>query len=372
MASPRKLPAAAALGFLLALLVALTLPLWTQGKILAPLDITTNMLAPWNAKADGARPHNHWTSDAVTQYLPYRLFIEKSLKEDGYIGWNPYEMGGYSMAANTMATPGAWTMELHRVLPFKDAWNAGIVAEFLIAGAGMLVFLRSRKLPWLACLIGAAAYMLNSQFVIWVHHRWALGSFCWMPWVLWSALDRTSWRTPSVRQVALPLFLALAVLGGSLQHLAFVLLACGCLIAPSLTNNLRRPLASLPAVLPLAIAFAGALAIAAFSLVPQVQGYLANNAIGHTRGGIGYEFGPAQPFFQVFIIPAQIWPWLLGDPSTIDAFRGFKCSYMSMAYLGTIPMVLAIVGIFRKGMPAQAKWLVLVGLLIPPTPLAGP
>ena len=372
MASPRKLPAAAALGFLLALLVALTLPLWTQGKILAPLDITTTMLAPWNAKAGGAKPHNHFTADAVTQYLPYRLFAEKSLTEDGYVGWNPYEMGGYSLAANTMATPGAWTVELHRVLPFKDAWNTGIVIEFLIAGAGMLVFLRSRKLPWLACLIGAVAYMLNSQFVIWIHHRWALGSFCWMPWVLWSALDGNSWKSPSLRQVAWPLFLALALLGGTLQHLAFVVLACGCLMAPGLVNNLRKPLAGLSIVLPWVVAFAAAIGITAFTLVPQIQGYLANNALGHSRGGIGYEFGPSQPFFQSLIIPAQVWPWLLGGPSTVDAFRGFKCNFMSMAYLGTIPMVLAMIGVFRKGLPAQAKWLVLVGLLIPLTPLVGP
>jgi hypothetical protein len=45
---------------------------------------------------------------------------------------------------------------------------------------------------------------------------------------------------------------------------------------------------------------------------------------------------------------------------------------MDLAYLGTIPMLLAILGIFRKKMPPAAKWLVIAGLLIPLTPLVGP
>jgi hypothetical protein len=48
------------------------------GKILAPLDITTRLLAPWKEDAGGAKPHNHNPSDAVTQYLPYRIHAEKS------------------------------------------------------------------------------------------------------------------------------------------------------------------------------------------------------------------------------------------------------------------------------------------------------
>jgi hypothetical protein len=45
---------------------------------------------------------------------------------------------------------------------------------------------------------------------------------------------------------------------------------------------------------------------------------------------------------------------------------------MNLAYLGTIPMVLAIAGLFIKSMPRQAKWLIVLGLLIPITPLVGP
>lgn len=368
---PRNLHAALASLALLLFASALFHPALFGGKILAPLDITTTMFAPWNEDANGAKPHNHNPTDAVTQYLPYRMFAEKSFKEDGYIGWNPYEMGGYSLAANTMALPGNWTLQLHRFLPFAHAWNLGIIAEFLIAGFGMLVFLRSRNLPWLPCLIGAVAFMANSQFIIWIYHRWALSSFCWMPWILWSAVGLSSFRELQPRHYTLPLFLAMAMLGASLQHVIFIFLACICIFLGQVID-FRKPFREIHRVGLWASAFLLATAIAAFTLVPQIQGYLTNISSGHTRGGMGYSEGVTQPFFNLFAVFAQIWPWLIGDPQTIDGWKLLKTDYMGLAFLGTIPMALALCGVFLRAMPKGAKWLVIFGLLIPLTPLVGP
>lgn len=363
-------PAMAATLLLLVFIAVLFFPALFQGKLLAPLDITTTLLPPWGDSAHGPKPHNQSPSDAVSQYLPYRLFAEKSLREDGYIGWNPYEMGGYSLAANTMALPGSWPVQLHRWLPFKDAWNLGIMAEFLIAGSGMLIFLRSRKLSWLPCLIGTVAFMLNAQFIVWIYHRWALGSFCWMPWVCWAFADGFSSKLRSRRTLLLPVFIALALLGGSLQHLAFVVFACGCLAAGSF--DFRRPFQNLSLVVGWGVAMLLAFGIAAFSLVPQISGYLSNLAIGHTRGGIGYEDGLSQVFYHALLIPARIWPWLAGDPQSMDGFRILKAYYMELNYMGTVPMILGFAGLFIPGLPRAAKWLIAVGLLTPLTPLVGP
>jgi len=345
-------------------------PALFQGKILAPLDITTTLLQPWAQDADGRKPHNHNPSDAVTQYLPYRVFAEKSLREDGYIGWNPYEMGGYSLAENTMALPGSWPMQLHRFLAFKDAWNIGILLDFLIAGTGMLVFLRSRNLPWLPCLIGTIAFAFNSQFIIWIYHRWALGSFCWMPWVLWSYSNGFSLKHLSTRSFLLPGFLALAILGGSIQHLAFIILACGCMAMSSF--DFRRPHKNMTSFIGWTFVLLLALGISAFSLIPQIQGYLSNISIGHTRGGMGYANGISQPFFNALLIPLRIWPWLAGDPQSIDAWRLLGSRFMELNFIGTVPMILGFASLFLRSMPKAAKWLVAVGLIIPLTPLVGP
>lgn len=369
---PSSSPSSGRLAAIVLLLLAgaLFFPALFEGRITAPLDITSTLIQPWAAEAGGAKPHNHHPSDAVSQYLPYRLFVEKSFKEDGYIGWNPYEMGGCSIAANTMALPGTWTMQLHRFLPFTAAWNLGIIAEFLIAGLGMLAFLHGRKLPWLPCLIGAVAYMLNAQFIVWIYHRWALGSFCWMPWVLWS-LQGGGFEGPIRRRLLmLPAFVAMAMLGSSLQHLVFVWLACACIAAGSF--DFRHPLGNLRSLAGWTLAFVLALGMAAFTVFPQVSGYLANLETGHVRGGLGYEAGATQPLLHTLLIPARLWPWLAGDPQTIDAWKALKSTFMELNYIGTIPMLLGFVGLFMKAMPKPAKWLILVGLLVPLTPLVGP
>jgi hypothetical protein len=371
MSPSRKLPAIIASLALLSFVAILFFPALFQGKILAPLDITTTLFAPWNIDANGAKPHNHNPTDAVTQYLPYRVFAEESFREDGYIGWNPYEMGGHSLAGNTMALPGSWPMQLHRFLSFKDAWNLGIIAEFLIAGVGMLVFLRSRNLPWLPCLIGATAFMVNSQFIIWIYHRWALGSFCWMPWVLWSSSGISSFKDLRRRNLALPLFLALAITGASLQYVIFIFLGCVCVFLAQI-HDFKKPFQETTRVGIWATAFLFATAIAAYTLVPQVQSYLTNVSIGHARGGIGYSEGASQPLLNFIAIFVQICPWLIGDPQTIDGWRLLKSDYMNLAFIGTIPMVLAFCGLFHRQMPKTAKWLIALGLLIPLTPLVGP
>lgn len=62
-------------------------PWWLGGRVLAPLDLPGQLMQPW-ASADGIpQVCNHFVTDAITRYLPYRMFAEKSFREDGYIGW---------------------------------------------------------------------------------------------------------------------------------------------------------------------------------------------------------------------------------------------------------------------------------------------
>jgi hypothetical protein len=169
----------------------------------------------------------------------------------------------------------------------------------------------------------------------------------------------------------LPVFLTLALLGGSLQHMAFVVLACGCFAAGGL-STWKPTAATIRPVLVWGFALGLALLASAFTWLPQIQGYVTNNGMGYVRGQIGYPEGASQPIFNLVELFAQIWPWLVGDPQTIDGWKLLKASFMDLAYLGTIPMVLAFVGVFDKAMPRAAKWLVVAGLLIPLTPLVGP
>ena len=132
--------------------------------------------------------HNHFTVDAISQYLPYNYSVAQSFRQDGYMGWNPYTHNGTAIAENTMLCPGDWHHVLYFFLPFWTAWDTGIILQFFLAGLGMIVFLRSRQVPAPYCLLGAIGYGFYSQFVLWIYHRWVLGTMCWAPWILWALM----------------------------------------------------------------------------------------------------------------------------------------------------------------------------------------
>ncbi len=353
-------------------------PVWAGGKVLAPLDIQREMLLPWRGNTTIPKVHNHFVSDAVTQYLPYRWFADRAFREDGYIGWNPLNYGGTPQYANTMGTYADWTIQLHRWLPFWSAWDLGLFLQFLVAGWGMLALLRSRGIGPLIALWGAIAFGANFQFVAWIYHRWALGSFCWMPWAVWAfgPLLGRDWRCGMGRlpaRVALaPAFVALAFLGGSLQHSAFIVLGVGCLWAAAAVPIGRDAAAQFRCLVAFAAIGLLATGAALFALLPCSQTFLANQEYGRQAAGWGYPLGPLQPFFNLAAYPAYLFPWPMGSPETVDLWKGFRSDLFMVPYIGFIPGVLAIAAFFLRAAPLAARLLIAAGLLIPLTPLVAP
>ena len=360
-------------------------PWWLGGRVLAPLDVLNEMVLPWREDTVSPQVHNHFASDSVTQYLPYRMFAEASYRQDGFVGWNPLIGGGRPQVSNTMALYFDWTMQLHRWLDFWTAWHLGLIGQFLVAGVGMWIFLRSRGLHPATAWVGALAYMGNFQFIAWINHRWALGSFCWMPWVLWAVLAPEN--KGSRRRLFVPVFLALAFLGGSLQHAVFVILAVVCLWAAEVWRNLFTQKTNATVVLSRRLssgkifritgryALWGILGIglAGMMFLPCVEGYLISKGLGESRGGIGYIGGWKQPVLQLLAYPFFVFPSLLGRPQALDLWKVFQTDLFYLPFFGLIPTLLAFFALFRfRTVPLEAWMLIFVGLLLPLTPLVGP
>lgn len=343
--------------------------------MLAPLDIVAGMFVPWSGDEELPEVHNHFASDAVTQYIPYQIVAARSYVEDGYLGWSPATLGGTAQSANTMALSYDWATQLHRLFGFWAAWHLGIIGRLLIAGFGMVVFLRSRGCgAWVATVLGIA-YMLNTEFVSWIYHQWAVASFCWMPWflcALYAARERSS------RYLALAaVFLALALLGATLQHVAFIVIAIGCvwlgwmLEDRSETSDSGSWLSCLQQTVMVIVVGVLAAGVAAFMLEPTITGYLENLRAGHEREGVGYKYGWSQPFMMALAWPLMFFPFVLGSVQTLDLTKAFVPSGVAYAFFGTVPMLLAIVGLFSRRVPWPAKLLIVAGLIIPLTPLVG-
>lgn len=367
----------AALSLILLLAGVLFTPWLFGGRVLAPFDIVHEMFLPWRGDVTVPQVNNHFVSDAVTQYIPYRMFAEQSFRQDGYIGWNPLLFGGTPQFANTMGLYFDWTMQLHRLLAFWNAWHLGLYLQFVLAGVGMFIFLRSCGSTAPIALFGAVAYMTNWQFIAWVYHRWALGSFCWMPWALWAMrpwLGRTAQadlRATPGRFVLVPVFLALAFLGGTLQHAAFVVIGCICLFLGEIKDAGPQAQGAARSFGRFALWGLLAVGLAGFMFEPTVRAFLENNASGHVRGAPEYEQGWTQPLLNAVSYVFYFFPYFLGSPASLDFWKVFLNDMFNVGFFGTVPMVLAVVALFYRSVPSGAKLLIVAGLVLPLTPLVG-
>jgi len=348
---------------------ALFAPWLVAGKVLAPLDVVEEMFLPWRGEGMHPAVHNHYVTDAVLHYIPYRMLAKQALKQDGYVGWNPLLFGGTAQNANTMLINHDWSVLLHDFAPFWSAWTLGRMGQFLLAGVGMLIFLRSRGCAPGVALLGAVAYMLNQQFVAWIYFNQVVAAFCWLPFLLW--VIYLSLEKSRSYLAAAAGFFALALLGSTLQQMAFVLAALVCVYLGILIDNrgvgltFRKTTAAFTV-----IGMLGA-GLVAFMLEPTISAYLENGRTGHGRGGFFYPAGSLQPVLHAVASPLTIFPSWLGSTSSLVLWKIFKFDIFNVGFFGTVPMVLAVVALFSRGVPSGAKLLMLGGVLVPLTPLVG-
>ena len=192
---------------------------------LSPLDILMT-IPPWsNTAARLTHAYNALPSDKI-QYIQPMKTLTAQAWQSGIPLWEPRLLSGYPIIANAQA--GIFYPGTLPYLFLRDTDASDLVAwlHLILAGLGMLGYLRALNCRSLAATFGALVFMLNTVIIGWLTWDSVAGAMIWLPWILWAfeaALRSKRWWLIGPGALAL----ALAYLGGHLQWTLYTLLILG-------------------------------------------------------------------------------------------------------------------------------------------------
>jgi hypothetical protein len=179
-------------------------------------------------------------------------------------------------------------------------------------------------------------------------------------------------------------FIAMAFLGGTLQHTALAALAVAAMwFEEALQHRSRSTIQNPPSKIATQWQLLGryatwgilGLGLAAMMFLPCTDAFLTSNRLGLHTGMTAnaahsiYPQGWLQPLFNLAAYPFQAFPSVLGRCDSIDLLKLFKSELFYVAYFGSLPVLIALLALWRKDSPLLARILIGCGLLLPLTPL---
>ena len=209
---------------LLALCAAL--PLWQAllGGVIGPFDQVRHM-APWNGPP-ASRPWDVLQADSVLQFYPWRDMVFDAWGKGQIPAWNPYELAGTPLLANSQSG-GFYPLHiLAGVLHLATGWAITLLAWFHLFWAGFGTYFLARKVG--AIRTGAAlagvAFQLSPFLLAWAALASVPTTVAWIPWILALTVDLYAPGTGRAKRrkaAALAVCVAMMLLAGHLQFCSY-------------------------------------------------------------------------------------------------------------------------------------------------------
>jgi hypothetical protein len=171
--------------FLLALVAIL--PLWnaiSNGETIGPFDQVRH-LAPWNGP-ETARPIDILQADGVLQFYSWRDMVLESWGKGQVPAWNPFELAGTPLLANSQSggfyPPHILLGILHVATPLALL----VLAWLHLFWAGLGTYLLARKLGSSKAggSLAGCAFALSPFMLGWTALPSVITTVSWIPWML--------------------------------------------------------------------------------------------------------------------------------------------------------------------------------------------
>lgn len=292
----------------LLLLILPLIPLFNvirQGHTIGPFDQLAQM-APWRQEAP-TQPWDVLQADGALQFYVWRDLVLDSWSQFQAPFWNPYQLAGTPLMANSQSAALYPPNVLLGVLQVPTPVAVIVLAwlHLMLAGLGVYRLVRAFGGSELGALFAGSSFMLTPFLVGWTVLASVPATVAWIPWAL--ALLTEAMRGQPRRFLGLAGAVAMMALAGHLQFLAygmFALLIWGLFLAFEVRT--WRP------ILAAVLAVGGGLMLAG----PQLMPVLDNSKYSHRRntpseeGYQAYVFSSLRPFE----LGNMVSPLALGNP----------------------------------------------------------
>lgn len=324
---------------------AFLLPNMQRGTVMLPLDLLRHLQPFSNSiPASLQKIHNSSLSDLVTLYYPS---VELLRSSDTFVPlWNPYSFFGVPALANAQngtLFPLTW---LFKCLSPGPATLALALGKFWISGIFGFLFFRRVGFQPLSSLLGSVGFMLCGHMIVWFGYPTSFPLSVW-PFLMWALEGYVA--NARLRNLAwLAIAFGLLFIGGQPQTGFLIGIAAALYLCVRSALNRKT---ALRVWVGFAISGFLGLCLAAPQILPFLE-YLRLSSASLIRGSMGHYGWKHYPWFTLL---SWIMPRFFGDVRN-DTFWGFSSLLGEAVYIGAIPLIFAIIGLFRRTEVKNYYW----------------
>jgi hypothetical protein len=310
---------------------------------LVATDILNQLELPFGANVTHFQVKNHFLIDTVADGCTAAIYFQRCVRTGQWPIWTPdCWCGSPYNALSTLSFACPIQLVCWSLLPMPAGYDWGVMLHFMAAGVFMYLLLRHWRLGFLASLLGALAYSLNTESIFLYWHA-TVRSFAWMPLVI-LFFDKAVCNDSRRYGAVTGFFAGLAIISGSIQTAVYVLLLLG--IYAGATALVRRKELTVTRIASVTV-LAGIIAVllAAFQLLPTLE-LMRLDASGRIVGASGrfLEGLESIPFLSTFVVPS-----LWGSTESFDLLKAIHASAIEFqGYIG--------IGSFALLLLAVAGW----------------
>jgi len=342
--------------FLLLVNCVLFFKIFLSGLYPVPGDLLVSFYYPWySGEWQG---YDSWTTrkellsaDAIRQIYIWKDFAATSFKSGQLPLWNPYTFSGQPLLANVQSGVFYPLNIFYLLFNSKVAWIMLVVSQPILASLFCYVFCRSLKISRIGSTFSASAFIFTSYIITWLENVNIISSYLFLPITLLAC--QKFFETHKHRYIALSILaLSLSFLAGHPQTAIYIYLTfCAFWLFKWFFQERR-----LINVAALVLILVFSLCLSAIQILPTLSFY--------KQSPVSLEF--AKQVFDEFLIPYQnlvtfLAPDFFGHPATGNFWSRNYGDFNP--YIGVIPLVLAVIGIFKNKSNQFIKFGLIAGVL---------